>query len=584
MILKSQAMTHIANCMRLDTTKANVYIGEETSWLRNSYQDEKEVTRVYERRPSGSPVQPTSATSTSRYQLWPTSGRKSPSGLSPPLPGSEKSMALSMGRSPTSLSDTAVAPPPTPGALRSRAGSLSRRRKVSVPELGASMTTVQETALDSPTIPGRFPLRKQYSEAFLHERSSSVPGVQWRCNPFGDAMTSCVTGPVQAPVMSPASGMRTPPADPEQPKSRLGTPILMTRPLSPIISPTLTTKPSLKVDTSHKDGDDVPPSVPPKSPSTLRKGSPAPKYSARAGNLSATTPNPLSAISGNLSVTPNPLSAISPRSALEGRSSPQLWSGRTSPNPILNQHARNQSETSIMDRGRPPKKADKRERSRTCSEAKSPSTPATDNWRLPQGVRASEANLRFQEAEKESLRAQAIGQAEKFEVLSSRDVNALSRELRALDERCEYLRKTYKSLRAGRQKLHSRMISYLARSETMIFSRESLMKQEEALAELDISIDDWILKIEQAENRRLRVRQKLLEHVAAALVLHPAMPAMPSHRETAESTPPRSPDKIDSPNRVDRKDVESIKIYADGHVLSLFSDIEQAIGKMCEAC
>jgi hypothetical protein len=122
------------------------------------------------------------------------------------------------------------------------------------------------------------------------------------------------------------------------------------------------------------------------------------------------------------------------------------------------------------------------------------------------------------------------------------------------------------------------MISYLKRGETVIFSRESLLKQEEALAELDISIDEFILKLEQAENRRLRLRQKLLEHVAAALVLDPAG----SRANAAESTPPRSPIKTESPSRIDRSDVQSIKIYADGHVLNLFSDIEQAIGKMCE--
>jgi hypothetical protein len=46
-----------------------------------------------------------------------------------------------------------------------------------------------------------------------------------------------------------------------------------------------------------------------------------------------------------------------------------------------------------------------------------------------------------------------------------------------------------------------------------------MLKQEEALAELDASIDDWVAKLEQAENRRTRVRQKLLEHVAAAAML-----------------------------------------------------------------
>jgi hypothetical protein len=124
------------------------------------------------------------------------------------------------------------------------------------------------------------------------------------------------------------------------------------------------------------------------------------------------------------------------------------------------------------------------------------------------------------------------------------------------------------------------MISYLRRGETVIFSRESLLKQEEALAELDVSIDEFILKLEQAENRRLRLRQKLLEHVAAAIVLNPNA----AREDIAQTTPPRSPTKtVASPPRAgDRKTTESIKIYADGHVLNLFSDIEKAIGKMCE--
>ncbi len=47
------------------------------------------------------------------------------------------------------------------------------------------------------------------------------------------------------------------------------------------------------------------------------------------------------------------------------------------------------------------------------------------------------------------------------------------------------------------------MIAYLKRGETVIFSRESLLKQEEALAELDVSIDEFISKLEQAEKSPL---------------------------------------------------------------------------------
>jgi hypothetical protein len=140
------------------------------------------------------------------------------------------------------------------------------------------------------------------------------------------------------------------------------------------------------------------------------------------------------------------------------------------------------------------------------------------------------------------------------------------------------------------------MISYL-KSESLIFSRERLLKQQEALIELDRSIDDWIVKLERAENRRLRLRQKLLEHVAAAMALGTPQQYAQNARNQQATTPPRSPTMamppprspgmvIESPKplRLDRKEVESIKIYADNQVLNLFNDIEQAVTKMCEAC
>lgn len=158
-----------------------------------------------------------------------------------------------------------------------------------------------------------------------------------------------------------------------------------------------------------------------------------------------------------------------------------------------------------------------------------------------------------------------------------------------------------------------------------------MLKQEEALAELDSSIDEWVNKLEQAENRRTRVRQKLLEHVAAAVTL--AVPAsgvvgvseslqlaMGVRPLTAASlsTPPRSPTKTaftqssssPSPQRVvaqvpstiieqpsceeaasaDAKGAESasqslrraetIRVYADNDVYALLADVENAISKM----
>ncbi|KAI8934690.1 hypothetical protein NX059_008381 [Plenodomus lindquistii] len=569
-------MAHIASCIRPDADKSSVYITQETS-SRQSFASYQNVL--------GAPLakSPSLATLTqgtaSRYQLWPSS--KSPVGFAKPTHTSDKLAALSVGRSSTSLSDTAALPESVP--FWQRTGSLSRRRKISVPELGNTMTTVQEMAIDSPTIPGRPPLRKHSYEAFGHERSCSAPGTNWRAGPFGDAMTACVTGPA--------------PVQPQDANLFLSSDVYTApgRPLSPILSPRTAPRPALKVETKTNADDDKPPAVPPKSPNMERKPSPtplvlAPKSSRSQLTTSASTtpggntppsaidlrrsPNGIVPLPTPPSAYSNPFYASSPAS---NRGSPRVE--RRDPMAAQSStHNRNMSESSIMERGRPKRRNSKKERSRAVSEANnSESSATTDAWKLPNGMRVLEASRRMSDADQKLLHKQAYDQAGNFEVLNKRDVASLSRELRALDERCDYLRKTYKSLRAGRQKLHGRMISYLKRGETVIFSRESLLKQEEALAELDVSIDEFILKLEHAENRRLRLRQKLLEHVAAAIVLNPS-----ACNDIAEVTPPRSPVKIDSPARVERRETESIKIYADGHVLSLFSDIEKAIGQMCE--
>lgn len=152
-------------------------------------------------------------------------------------------------------------------------------------------------------------------------------------------------------------------------------------------------------------------------------------------------------------------------------------------------------------------------------------------------------------------------------------------ELRELDDRCEYLQRTYQSLRQGRKSLHERMISYLKSPHMTNFSRESILKQEETLADIDNSIDDWIRKSEQAENRRSRVRQKLLEHVAAALTLRPNTMTSPRH-VSEQHTPPESPEQEDQFPHDERQRVQSIKIYADAGVAALLAEIDQEIGSM----
>ncbi len=126
------------------------------------------------------------------------------------------------------------------------------------------------------------------------------------------------------------------------------------------------------------------------------------------------------------------------------------------------------------------------------------------------------------------------------------------------------------------------MIAYLKSPRVAVFTRESLLKQEEALADLDLSIDDWVSKLEQAENRRTRVRQKLLEHVAAASTLGLDQPKQWGPPQ--EQTPPRSPEKEGPQCRTERRDVESIKIYADSDIFALLADVEQEIEGMVKTC
>ncbi|KAI5855923.1 Up-regulated during septation-domain-containing protein [Tricharina praecox] len=153
-------------------------------------------------------------------------------------------------------------------------------------------------------------------------------------------------------------------------------------------------------------------------------------------------------------------------------------------------------------------------------------------------VRVSEAQAQLPQAEIASLQRKAMRQCEKFNVLSLEDVGVLSQELLELDSRCDYLRSTRASLRQGRRALHTRMITYLRTARSGAFSQENLLRQEEALADLDTAIEDWESKLEQAEQRRMEIKQMLLEHVAAALSIVNGLPS--ASKDTADSPPATS--------------------------------------------
>ncbi|KAF6818482.1 hypothetical protein CSOJ01_01862 [Colletotrichum sojae] len=632
-------MAHIASCMLdVDTDSASSsYIAKPSSPLPpNETMPPSSSSSTAEHKPF---VWRMHHPETRKYQLFPKD-RQRPTGksLDP-----EQAFALAMGQN-----EKTEKPCSSSGSLRLRIKehNLIRRRKVSIPELGP-MTTVQEVPMDSPTIPGRPP---------LHERSISAPGHHLKQH-RSTGSTSSVTAPD-----TDSTGSTTPARSPERhqrsasenPNPR---PPISPKQLAPLVIPThIGNVPRLARQVSH---------------SRMRSGSnghDASQLSARADDSprsqSRTPFTPLTAstaLTTPLSACPSFQSATTPVSAplMENRSSPKPWENGSTPTAtapglskevsspeaggasraFVNAHRRGQSESgSIMDRGRPRKRSDVRNNNGPLLK-RSASTRNTSAERrafeeLPTGWRASEAPNHIEQDELACLQKQAFGQASRFEVLRKEDVELLSKELRQLDERCEYLRRTYNSLRAGRRNLHSRICQYLRSPRMAKFSTDSMLKQEEALAELDTSIDDWVGKLEQAENRRTRVRQKLLEHVAAAATLPtPATTAASESLQLAMgirsaqagvgniSTPPRSPTKngfsshttssSPSPQRVvaqvpstiveqpvveesaDNKHVsalnhrrgnmESIRIYADSDVYALFADVENEITKMSAA-
>lgn len=394
------------------------------------------------------------------------------------------------------------------------------------------------------------------------------------------------------------------------------------------------------VDTAPKSSriEESPRTRTPFTPLTASTALTAPLSASTAGQPASSITTPVSAPPADTRLNPSLWESKMSASAAEGADNDAR--------PAHMSHRRGASESgSIMERGRPRKRSDqaaigvppKRHESR-----RNKSIDQKTFEELPVGHRPSEAASAISPSELMALQKQAFGQVSRFEVLRLDQVEALSKELRQLDDRTEYLRRTYNSLRAGRRNLHSRICQYLRSPRVARFSTDSMLKQEEALAELDASIDDWVSKLEHAENRRSRVRQKLLEHVAAAATL-PAAGTSTTAAESLQmamgtrppcsaaglgniSTPPRSPTKTSprigsnspspSPQRVvphvpstilevpiveaplpagktaeeeaaaasaeaqRRIDVQSIRVYADSDVYALLADVENEITKM----
>ncbi|KAL9476585.1 hypothetical protein ACSS6W_006426 [Trichoderma asperelloides] len=489
-----------------------------------------------------------------KYQLFPK-GRQSPCFNNGISVDPETAFALAMNKA-SERNDRSGATTPTL-KVKANQPNLVRRRKATIPDLGP-MTTVQEIAMDSPTIPGRPPLR---------ERSISAP----EDGPKQDIV------PPHVYNLTNSRAIYAPPKQIEvkrRPKNSQPPRLPSPKRLAPLVIPepdakTFVREVQRSASYTHLRADSTPP-----------LGTGVRQYLSPLSSTSDNSDHLMSGSTDATSATTLPTPASAP--IMEKKPVIKQWEPRCrtplSATPAEESshshgHRRIASESqSIMHRGRPRKRTESHKKSDShsqpsCSEKKrSRSAEQRAFEELPQGIRPFKAVAQMSANDLAILRQQALGQVERFEVLQLEDVESLSRELHRLDEKAEYLRRTYNSLRAGRRSLHSRICQYLRSPHRGArFSPEPLLRQEEALAELDASIDDWVVKLERAENRRTRVRQKLLEHIAAAAILSvgretPSPVPLPVIQDIA--TPPRSPVKTTFTNRPESASPPPLRVVA----------------------
>ncbi|KAG5948649.1 hypothetical protein E4U53_006224 [Claviceps sorghi] len=532
----------------------------------------------------------------------------------------------------------------------------ARRGKMSGPDL-QPRTTVQRPIMDSPTIPGLTPLhewsacvsnnsedkrRGESQKLKLVERTPApapAPGAQQRLACLQAQSESASNNHRLPPIYIPAAESFATKLQSKKSSAKLrsdSTSPLSSRSAGRDVSPWSQTRliassstPNLLYPRSATTTTDY---TSPTNSSTL---------------LCATGMDNLCASLNNWNSTSSRSAEIDRRRML---ATPDGSGNGTSHMHILHHH-RGRSESSNIgtDRGRSRKQIDRRNNSGPVLQGNSERNhghkkPEISLERrafeeLPKGWQPAEASRKLSASDLLALQKQALEQAERFEVLQVQDVDALSKELRQLDEHTEYFRRTETSLRAGRRNFHSRICQYLRSPGAAQFSQYSLLKQEESLAELDASIDEWAAKLEQAENRRTRVRQKLLEHVAAAAIIGrpnamasisdslqhmmgvqsptgPREPSTPPHSPLQSSFSGQSSNASPSPTNVvaqipstifeqpvledgaedrcevsrasrttsifsyNREHVESIRIYAGDDVFALFADVENEMFKM----
>ncbi|KAJ4131241.1 hypothetical protein NW765_017133 [Fusarium oxysporum] len=419
---------------------------------------------------------------------------------------------------------------------------LVRQRKISVPELGP-MTAVQELAIDSPAIPGRPP---------FHARSISVPN-----NSFGEYQltdTFLYISSDDKGSQPQSHGKEAPQACPQAiatVSSKCLDPPVNSKSDAPL--PLLQRLQSLNYFPTRNE-----------SPRHGRiNGSPQSRTASipTSSMHDLTAPKSASANVTSCGTPPTPVSAPPMESSAAAL---KLWDGsytsptiKTEASSAYRGYRRGSLELSgTMGRSLPREGCDLDTNNSPFMQRPEPKRGKSSEQKafepLPIGLKQADASEQLERSERPLLQKEAFDQVKRFEILKAADIETLSKELHHLDERTKYLRDTYNGLRKGRRNLHSRICQHLRSSRIAKFSHELLLKQEEVLASLDASIDDWAMKLEQAENRRTRVHQKLLEHIAAAASLpvggltttpEPQQTNTPASGTANISTPSRSPSK-----------------------------------------
>lgn len=111
-----------------------------------------------------------------------------------------------------------------------------------------------------------------------------------------------------------------------------------------------------------------------------------------------------------------------------------------------------------------------------------------------------------------------------------------------------------------------------------------MLKKLERLAELDSAIDGWLRKLHEAEDRRICVQHRLLEHVAVALTHKAAEGGGGGSGDPnpMPPTPPQSPENLGRPLQTEKTEGERISFCADSEVRALLMDIDREIEAMVQ--